>query len=148
VVSGRSFRDLSDCQRAFDAWRGRNNHERPHEALGLARPAERCRPSARAFPEALPPIDYAPGDQVRKVRRGRLHQLQEPALAHQQGVARSAGRPSRLEDKDGVFAIYFCAHRIGALDLRERQTEAWGLVDDAARRPQGPQQEQQPPVSI
>ena len=38
VTNGRSFRDLSHCQRAFDDWRGRYNHERPHEALGLTTP--------------------------------------------------------------------------------------------------------------
>jgi len=26
VTSGRSFRDLADCQRAFDDWRARYNH--------------------------------------------------------------------------------------------------------------------------
>jgi Integrase core domain len=67
VVSGRSFRDLDDCQRAFDDWRPRYNHERPHEALDMATPSQRYQPSARPFPETLPPIEYAPGDQVRKV---------------------------------------------------------------------------------
>jgi len=67
ALSGRSFRDLAACQRAFDAFRLRYNHERPHEALGMAVPATRYRASARPFPEVLPPIDYAPGDLVRKV---------------------------------------------------------------------------------
>ena len=33
----------------------------------MAVPATRYRASARSFPEVLPPIDYAPGDLVRKV---------------------------------------------------------------------------------
>jgi transposase InsO family protein len=51
VLHGRSFRDLPECQQAFDTWRQVYNHERPHEALGLAVPADRYRPSPRAFPK-------------------------------------------------------------------------------------------------
>ncbi|WP_245322541.1 hypothetical protein [Mesorhizobium sp. WSM3882] len=35
----------------------------------MATPAERYRPSPRSFPDVLPAIEYAPGDQVRKVDR-------------------------------------------------------------------------------
>ena len=54
VVSGRSFRDLADCQRAFDDWRPRYNHERPHEALDQCPPANLYTPSPRAYPDRLP----------------------------------------------------------------------------------------------
>jgi transposase InsO family protein len=147
VVTGRSFRDLSDCQRAFDAWRGRYNHERPHEALGLATPAQRYRPSSLAFPEVLPPIDYAPGDQVRKVAGDGFISFKNRPWRISKALR---GQPVALRPdcEDGVFAVYFCAHRIGAIDLRERQNEACGLVDDAARRPQGPQQDHKQTVSI
>ena len=60
------FRDLADC-RGARRWRHVYNHERPHEALDLATPAQRYQPSSRPFRDALPTIDYAPGDQVRKV---------------------------------------------------------------------------------
>jgi hypothetical protein len=33
-------------------------------------PASRYRPSARAFPERLPALEYGPDDQVRKVQQG------------------------------------------------------------------------------
>ena len=147
MVSGRSFRDLSDCQRAFDDWRGRYNHERPHEALGLATPGERYRPSSRAFPEVPAPIDYAPGDQVRKVAGDGFISFKNRPWRISKALR---GQPVALRptDQDGVYAIYYCAHRIGALDLRQDQNEACGLVDDAAPRPQGPQAEQQQPVSI
>ena len=67
VVNEFSFRHLADCQRAFDDWRPRYNHERPHDALDLATPGERYRPSSHSFPDVLPAIEDAPGDQVRKV---------------------------------------------------------------------------------
>jgi transposase InsO family protein len=142
VINGRSFRDLVDCQRAFDQWRPRYNHERPHEALGMATPAKRYRPSSRCFPEVLPAIEYAPGDQVRKV--------------DSDGFISFRNRPWRIgkafrgelvalrpTDEDGVFAVHYCAHRIATLDLRQVDSRACGLVDNAARCPQGPQPKQQ-----
>ncbi|MCA1686420.1 MAG: integrase core domain-containing protein, partial [Planctomycetia bacterium] len=54
VIQGRTFDDLTACQRRFDPWREVHNHERPHEALAMAVPASRDRPSGRPFPEALP----------------------------------------------------------------------------------------------
>jgi transposase InsO family protein len=146
VTSGRSFRDLAECQRAFDDWRARYNHERPHEALDMAKPAQRYRPSPRAFPETLPPIEYAPGDQVRKVDRdGFISFKNRPwriskALRGEPIALRPAG-------EDGVYAVHYCAHRIKTIDLRAADGEACGLVDNAARRPQGPQEEQQPPFA-
>jgi transposase InsO family protein len=138
VVNGRSFRDLADCQRAFDEWRPRYNHERPHEALAMATPAERYRPSSLSFPEILPAIEYAPGDQVRKVssdgfinfknRRWRISKALRGELI--------ALRPT---GEDGVYAVHYCAHRITTLDLRQAESESCGLVDNAARCPQGPQ---------
>ena len=67
-------------------------------------------------------------------RQRRLHQFQEPLLAHGQ---RPAGELIALRptSQDGVFAVYFCAHRIGAVDLNQTDPETCGLVDAAARRP-------------
>jgi transposase InsO family protein len=140
LIEGRSFFDLVQCQHAFDAWRRRYNHERPHEALAMATPGERYRPSARAFPETLPPIEYAPGDEVRKVDGD--------------GFISFKGRPWRVgkgfrgeivalrpNGSDGVFDLHYCAHHVATIDLR--QAEDCGLVDDASPRPQGPQQQQQ-----
>jgi transposase InsO family protein len=142
VVNGFSFRDLSDCQRAFDDWRPRYNHERPHDALDLKTPAERYRPSSRSFPEVLPPIEYAPGDQVRKVDRDGFISFKNRPFRISKALR---GEPIALRPtiEDGVFDVRYCAHRIASLDLRQADRDACGLVDDAARRPQGPQDEQQ-----
>jgi len=144
VTSGRSFRDLAECQRAFDDWRARYNHERPHEALDMARPAERYRPSPRPFPEAPPPIEYAPGDQVRKVDRDGFISFKNRPWRISKALR---GEPIALrpEGEDGVYAVHYCAHRIKTIDLREADEGACGLVDNAARRPQGAQEEQQQP---
>jgi hypothetical protein len=127
VLAGRNWRDLAHCQRAFDDWRVVYNHQRPHEALAMGVPAERYRLSPRAFPEALPPIDYAPGDSVRTVLDGgrisfnnRIWRVGKAFKGQ-----RVALRPSAT---DGVFTVHFCAQRIGRLDLR---APACGFVDSA-----------------
>jgi hypothetical protein len=142
VTSGRSFRDLADCQRAFDDWRARYNHERPHESLDMARPAQRYRPSPRAFPETLPPIEYAPGDQVRKVDCDGFISFKNRPWRISKALR---GEPIALRPTadDGVYAVHYCAHRVAILDLRQSDSKAYGLVDNAARCPQGPQEEQQ-----
>ena len=47
VIGRRAFADLAECQGRFDAWRVVYNTQRPHEALALATPAARYRPSKR-----------------------------------------------------------------------------------------------------
>ncbi|WP_246678808.1 IS481 family transposase [Mesorhizobium sp. B2-4-17] len=148
VISGRSFGDLADCQRAFDQWRPRYNHERPHEALDMATPAERYRPSPRCFPEVLPAIEYGPGDKVRKVDSdGFISFRNRPWRIGK--AFRGELVALRSTDQDGLFSVHYCSHRIATLDLRSTDREACGLVDNAKPCPQGPhpKQQQKQPVS-
>jgi hypothetical protein len=41
LLRGRVFADLEDAQTVIDAWVEEYNHRRPHQALGIATPAER-----------------------------------------------------------------------------------------------------------
>ena len=116
-VLGEGFNDLADCQRAFDRWRHVYNHVRPHEALDMATPASRYRPSPRAFSDVPPPVEYdAP--HVRKVSKvGRIgflgHDLRLPnAFAGH----RVALRPT---DTDGCWEVFFAAFRVAQIDLRD-----------------------------
>jgi transposase InsO family protein len=117
VVGRRAWRDLDECQRAFDAWRHVYNAERPHQALDLATPATRYRPSRRAFPGRLPPIDYGAGAIVRKVQDGG-----EIWFANRRWAIGSAftGQPVALRPTtvDGCYDVVFCQHRVATLDLR------------------------------
>ena len=61
VIGRRAFADLDECQRRFDQWRVVYITQRPHEALALATPAARYRPSPRSFPETIAAFDYGPG---------------------------------------------------------------------------------------
>jgi transposase InsO family protein len=54
LEAGRVGRD----QAAFDLWRHEFNTERPHEALGMATPAEIYRPSQRSFAGTPEELDY------------------------------------------------------------------------------------------
>ena len=55
-------------QRRFNQWRIQFNEQRPHEALGMKKPAERYRDSERRYPRRLVEPSYPEGYQVRRVR--------------------------------------------------------------------------------
>jgi transposase InsO family protein len=117
LLSRSTFSDLADCQGRFDPWRDVYNHERPHEALGLAVPASRYRVSPRAFPARLPPIAYDTTDTVRQVQdkgrfrfRGRTYQVSKAFRGYPIAL--------RATGQDGVLGIWFCTQRLGYLDLR------------------------------
>ncbi|MGH8134205.1 MAG: IS481 family transposase [Steroidobacteraceae bacterium] len=137
VLDRNSFRDLTECQRAFDAWRQVYNHERPHEALGLDPPGTRYRLSPRAFPEQLPAVEYGPGDVVRKVDRDGFISFKNQAWRIGKAFR---GQPIALRQtrEDGVFSAHYCTQPIGKIDLRT-QISACGVVDIASAMPTTPQ---------
>jgi transposase InsO family protein len=141
VLASRHFTDLDACAHAFERWRHIYNHERPHQAIDMATPGERYRASPRAFPETLPPLEYADGDLVRKadkegdisfksrrIRLGRPFAGQHVAL-----------RPTAT---DGVFSIHFGHHQIAAADLRSNRSGC-GFVDLANATPTSSTAQQQ-----
>jgi transposase InsO family protein len=116
VISVRAWRDLVECDAAFRAWRPVYNHERPHEALGLATPASRYRPSERAFPMALPPIEYGPNDHVRRPdMNGNISWLGRKYAVGKAFVKQPIALRPTLED--GIWEVYFCHQRIQTIDL-------------------------------
>jgi len=122
VLRGRSFENLPACQNAFDDWRETYNVRRPHEALEMNTPITRYAVSARSFPEALPSIEYGPGDTVRRVYDG--GQITLKNREYRVGKA-FRGYPVALRStlRDGVLDVYFCTERIGWIDER---TGRWG----------------------
>jgi transposase InsO family protein len=138
VLIGRHFADMASCQQVFDRWRHIYNHHRPHQALNLATPAARYRPSQRSFPEMLPPIEYADGDSVRKADQGGDISFKN---RHFRVGKPFRGQPIALRPtaEDGVFSVHFCRHRIGTIDVRAVAHEACGFVDIASAMPTTPQ---------
>lgn len=107
---------LTDWQLLFDHWRVVYNTERPHEALSMAVPASRYQPSQRRYPEQLPPIEYGPADIVRKVRN--FGHIKYAGREFHIGSAFYGLHVAlRQTTSDGLFDVYFCQHKIGALDL-------------------------------
>jgi len=122
LLAGPPFADLEAAGRALARWRAVYNAERPHEALGLAVPASRYRPSPRPYRETPAAFDYAPGDLVRRVQQhgevsllGRSVRL--PKAFRGKDVAfRPAG-------EDGVFDAVFRTQVIATVDIRCQNPE-------------------------
>ena len=115
ALAGHVFDSLAHCQAAFDAWRDRYNHERPHQAIGMAVPSSRYRPSPRRFPETLPAIDYGETAIVRVVNAAGCVAFQHRSLC----IGRAfVDEPVCLRTlADGRYALYYCAHHLGDIDL-------------------------------
>ena len=118
LLEGRTFDDLDQAQQAFDAWRHRYNHHRPHDALDLAVPADRYQPSSRSFRSIVEPFDYAAEDAIRKVDdngrisfKGRHLRVSKALLWKTVAV-----RPTQA---DGVFDIVFRHVTIRSVDLHQ-----------------------------
>jgi transposase InsO family protein len=140
VLDGRSFRDTEDCQVAFDRWRFVYNHERPHQAIDLEPPARRYEISSRRMPEKLQPIEYGPGDIVRKVDAQGFISFKGRSFRVGKALRRQpiALRPTSV---DGVLSVHFCAHQIALIDLKT-ENKVCGFVDIAGTMPTTPQTQQ------
>jgi transposase InsO family protein len=113
-----AFGTLAEIQGQFDRWRTIYNQVRPHEALAMQTPAQRYRVSARSLPSVLPPIDYAPGDEVRKVQHGGWLSFRGRSFRVGQAFV---GEPVALRPDatvDGIFEVYFCHQLVDTLDIR------------------------------
>ena len=118
VLHGQIYASLDACQRAFDGFREVYNSERPHEALDMDTPMSRYRVSPRDYPATLPPIEYDPVDQLRRVQEGgwisfKGHEIRLPRAFTGEQVAL---RPTTI---DGVWDIVFISHRLAQIDLRQ-----------------------------
>ena len=117
VFQGPRLRDVAAAQAAFDAWRDIYNHDRPHEALGLACPSSRYQRSPRLWSATPPPLEYADDAQVCIVSAKGVMRFQ-----HQQLYVGEAfqGLPVGLlpTATDGVFRLLFGAETLRTIDLR------------------------------
>lgn len=118
VLQGRTFADLVESQKRFDAWRSVYNFERPHEALSLAVPGSRYQASSRCYPEQLAEWEFSAIDQVRKVQdKG------EFSFRGQSWFVSQAFRGERIglraTTKEGVWDVWFGPQCLGELNLQE-----------------------------
>jgi transposase InsO family protein len=117
LLCGPPFDSLVHCQQTFDRWRVTYNCERPHQALDMAVPASRYQPSGRAFPETLPPINYAPDHLVRRVQQQGWISFKGTAFKLPKAFA---GYPVGLVPRttDGTWSVIFASRCIARIDLR------------------------------
>jgi transposase InsO family protein len=110
---------LKQCQRRFDTWRDVYNFQRPHEALDMQVPGARYQTSRRQYKENLPPIEYGPHEQVRKVQQGGCisYKGKEYPVPKAFFGERVAIRPTGA---DGLFDVYFCNQKIALLNVKEQ----------------------------
>jgi transposase InsO family protein len=111
--------DLAECQARFDGFRATYNLTRPHAALPEHRPpTSRYTPSPRPFPDVLPPVCYAPDDQVRTVRGQGSISFQNRSHFVGRGLI---GEPVavRPTETDGVYAVRYCHQQVTTIDLRD-----------------------------
>jgi transposase InsO family protein len=120
VLRGHSFRDMAQAQQRFDKWLTIYNHERPHQAIGMAVPSSRYQISWRKFPTALPAIEYRSGDEVRRVQeKGHVsYKGNQIAVGKAFHGFHVAFRPTTHE---GILDVYFCQHRITQIDMTKLQ---------------------------
>lgn len=93
------------------------NQRRPHEALGMQRPAERYRPSARSYQEAVQPWEYPPGSAVRRLNSNGML----AAVGRRWFVCEAlAGQRVRVEEFDGKVLVSYRHMYIREIHLQHR----------------------------
>lgn len=116
LLARTGYASLAQCQQEMDIWRQRYNQLRPHQALDQAVPLSRYRPSARVYPEHLPPVEYEATDRVLKVRKnGQIHLRGKSVFVGDGLVGQHvAVRPTSV---DGQLDIVFIHKTVRRVDL-------------------------------
>lgn len=117
VFAFHIFHSFAQVQRAFDQWREVYNCERPHEAIGMAVPAERYRPSPRTFPAILPKVEYGEHEIVRTVPRSKDYICFKGRFWKVPEAFRGERLAIRPKTRDGLYAVCFASHQITTIDL-------------------------------
>jgi transposase InsO family protein len=118
-VMGTTFQTLAEAQQAFDRWRERYNHYRPHQALDMQTPDSRFAPSPRAYKPEPEPFEYAPDDILRRVQQlGRFSYKgaiwKAPRAFYGKTIA------LRPTERDGVYDLIFRSTTISTVDLNAK----------------------------
>lgn len=105
------------------------NHRRPHEALGMQRPVERYRPSARSYQERVPPWEYPSGSDVRRVNaNGTIAEAGRKWFV----CEALAGQRVRVERFDEKLLVSYRHMYIREIDVPRGTTHALVVARDAA----------------
>jgi transposase InsO family protein len=118
VLSMRTFGTSRELQKAFDRWRHVYNNERPHHSLGQNVPASRYRPSLRSLPSKLCEPEYEEGTILRRAGSVKANISFGNRRWHMPDAFCRELLAVRPLDTDGKFGVFFGAHQIACIDLR------------------------------
>ena len=137
----RMHRDLSQqcektptasSQEELEVWREEFNHQRPHEALGMKRPAEVYSHSPRPYHGLPPQLDYG-AMETRKIKQsGHLVWQQQPIFISSALGGWNVGLQPR---HDGLWDVYFAQLLLGQM---EPSTLSFMRVGDAPHEAENP----------
>lgn len=104
-------------QARFDEFVHTYNHERPHEAIDMKRPAQMYRPPRRALPRKIAAPEYPAHFEVRKIGSGGMVSWFGQPIFITQALA--GQRLGFEEIDDGLWAVHLYRFRIGKIDVEE-----------------------------
>lgn len=108
--------DLQAQQKRFDRFRKEFNEVRPHEAIGMKRPAEVYRSSGRPMPEKIESFEYPWHCLVRRVSgSGTIRISSEQVFVSNTLRGDYVGAE---EVDDGIYDLYFRFYQLGRYYLR------------------------------
>lgn len=114
----QQIHDMKHAQYLFDEWRDCYNLERPHEAINMATPASRYQPSLRSYSERLEPIEYSPGDVIRKVQA-------QGFISYKNRYIKIGGAfygeivALRHTQQNDIFDVYYCHQKITTINFND-----------------------------
>lgn len=109
-------KNIRDQQRKLDEFRQIYNHERPHEGLGMKRPARLWRGGRRPFPSKLEEVSYEPWFEVRQVAHSGMLKWSSGEVFISHALAKETiGLEPASADRWNVF---FGRFYLGQLDER------------------------------
>jgi putative transposase len=115
-------------QASFEVWRREFNEERPHEALGMKRPAQVYTPSPRKFEGAPEDLNYPKMETRRVHRTGHIHHGKDSVFISSALAGWSVGLEACAAEK---FNVHFARLLLGQYDKStasfERTEDALGL---------------------
>jgi putative transposase len=140
-------RNLREQVKRLQAFQRVYNHERPHQALDNATPADRYTASPRRYDGVLRQPEYGADHRIRRVRHNGEIKWDGSTIYINAALA---GEPVGLaEDDEGSWIVNYGQIELGVIPhrgdrLNKPKRKACGLVDNAKTRcPQGPQDQQQ-----
>ena len=137
LLKWRRFRDRTELQSELDRWREVYNFRRGHEALGMARPIERYRPSTRSFDGKLLPIEYGADATTRLVDIAGNISFRGYKLRVGKGCA-TLSVALRHTEREDEFDVYFCHMRIARVDLSNHDDPRLSRIAKRRQQPNAP----------